>query len=40
MNIKLDIKIGKHRFFKSNELSKLQELLAQSSKTFEDKFKY
>ena len=38
MNIKLDLKKGEYRFFKSNELCKLQELLAQSSKTFDDNF--
>ena len=38
MNIKLDLKKGEYRFFKSNELCKLQELLAQSSNTFDDNF--
>ena len=37
MNISLDLKIGEYRRFKSKELNKLQELLAQSSKTFDDK---
>lgn len=37
MNISLDIKTGEYRRFKSKELNKLQELLAQSSKTFDDK---
>ena len=37
MNISLDLKIGEYRRFKSKELNKLQELLAKSSKTFDDK---
>jgi len=37
MNISLDLKLGEYRRFKSKELNKLQELLAQSSKTFDDK---
>ena len=37
MNISLDLKLGEYRRFKSKELNKLQELLAQSSKTFNDK---
>ena len=38
MNIKLDIKTGEYRRFKLKEINKLQELLAQSSKTVDDKF--
>ena len=38
MNIKLDIKTGEYRKFKTKELYKLQELLAQSSKTVDDIF--
>ena len=33
MNIKLDIKVGKWRYFKPEELNTLNQLLSQSSKT-------
>ena len=35
MNIKLDLKVGEYRDFTSSELNTLNQLLANSSKTFD-----
>ncbi len=38
MNIKLDVKLGKHRYFTASELNTLTQLLTNSSKTFDGDF--